>query len=171
MGNELQTYGSLRAVGRNEDLAYRVSAGYTRYPRGNESIDRRRVDLYTFTDDQKTASQNYRFDAQATRRFGKNTTLDVGGGYSAGLIDISGIGMFYDMVLDYERETSNAEFKTDNFRARVYYDRFAVHTGMNANYIGQTSYDSTALSTALDSKSSSSTSTSWARWATRSTSD
>ena len=152
MGDELQTYGSLRAVGRNEDLAYRVSAGYTRYPRGSESIDRRRVDLYTFTDDQKTASKNYRFDAQATRRFGKNTTLNLGGGYSAGLLDISGIGMFYDMVLDYERETSNAEFKTDNFRARVYYDRFEVHTGMNANYIGQTSYDSRAVSTALDSE-------------------
>lgn len=151
-GSDMQTYGSMRAVGREGDLGYRLSAGYTRNPRWSESINPERVDVYTATDDQKTASTNYRFNAEASRRFGKNTTLNVGGGFATGVMQVSGIGVFYDMMQNYQSATSHAQLKTDNLRARVYFDRYEADVAMNANYIGQTNYSSRAISSALDAE-------------------
>ena len=151
-GSDMESYGSTRAVGREGDLGYRLSAGYTRNPRWSQSIDSERVDVYTYTDDQKTSSTNHRFNAELSQRFGKNTSLNLGGGFATGVMEVSGIGVFYDMMTRYENATTHAQLKTSNFRARVYFNRYAADVGMNANYIGQTNYSSRAVNSALDAE-------------------
>lgn len=153
VGDHMQTYGSARVVGKSGDLAYRVSTGYTRYPKWSVSVDPNRTDLYVARDDQLTASENYRLDIQATRRLGPKTVLELGGGTAQGMLEVSGIGVFYDMITQYSAPTANIQLKTENFRSRVFFNRFETsQTAMNANYFGQTNYDASVVSNMLDAE-------------------
>ena len=152
-GDHMQAYGSLRVSGRSGDLAYRVSSGYTRYPRWSRTVASDRIDVHVIEDDQFTAAENLRFDARTTQRLGTNTALHLGGGFSEANLELTGIGVFYDYVAKLRTADVTAALTTKNFRARTFYNRFdALNSGMNANYIGQQLYRASAYTNVLDTE-------------------
>src|SRR5262249_11442120 len=137
-GDHNQAHGSLWATGRDQDLAWRASAGYDYLPRWSREVPPGRADLHLYTADQDTAARTARLDLRATRRLGKDFPLGVGGGLSEGKLEILGVGPLNDIVLDSITATDvTAQLTSKHLEARVFWNRFRTPFGVNAAPIGQ----------------------------------
>jgi iron complex outermembrane receptor protein len=139
-GDQNQAYGSLWATARDGDFAYRASAGYTRYPRWTREVGEGRTDILSEGTDQDLGAQNVRIDVRASRRFGENNELQIGGGFARAEIDMYGIGPFNDYALRLDNIDVTSAFRSENFNARLYYLRATGHASANSAYVGQSLY-------------------------------
>ncbi|MGK4003091.1 porin family protein [Sorangium sp. So ce1036] len=139
-GDHQQGYGSVWASAREGDFAYRLSAGYTRYPRWTREVADDRIDLEKSDLDQDLGAQNVRVDLRASQRLGPGRELAIGGGYARSELDIYGIGPFNDYNLEVETSDVSIAYLSDNVNARTYYSRLDGRSQLNAAYLGHTLY-------------------------------
>lgn len=140
-GDHEQTYGSIWASSREGDFAYRISAGYTRYPRWTREVADDRVDLVTSLQDQDLGAQNIRVNVRATQRLGQNHTLEVGGGYARSELDVYGIGPFNDYNFQATSTEAAISYLSENVNARAYYTHLGGYSLLNSAYVGHTLYE------------------------------
>ncbi|XYH94337.1 TonB-dependent receptor domain-containing protein [Sorangium sp. So ce1128] len=139
-GDHQQGYGSVWASAREGDFAYRLSAGYTRYPRWTREVADDRIDLETSGQSQDIGAQNVRIDLRASQRLGPRRALDVGAGYSRSELDIYGIGPFNDYNLEVTNADVAVAYRSENVNARTYYSNLDGYSLLNAAYLGHTLY-------------------------------
>src|SRR5579871_2927114 len=90
VGDGGQGYGSGWITGREGDLSYRASVGYTRYPRWTREVGANRIDVNVNNFDQNLGAENLRTDLRLAYRFDKNNELNFGGGFARIQLDIYG---------------------------------------------------------------------------------
>jgi iron complex outermembrane receptor protein len=151
-GDQNQAYGSIWATARDGDFAYRASAGYTRYPRWTREVGEGREDIISEGTDQDLGAQNVRIDVRASRRFGENRELQIGGGFARAEIDMYGIGPFNDYALRLDNIDVTTAFRSENFNARLYYLRATGHASANSAYVGQSLYGTDPKQNSLGSE-------------------
>ncbi|WP_437807982.1 TonB-dependent receptor domain-containing protein [Sorangium sp. So ce1078] len=139
-GDHQQGYGSVWASAREGDFAYRLSAGYTRYPRWTREVADDRIDLETSGQSQDLGAQNVRIDLRATQRLGPRRELAVGAGYSRSELDVYGIGPFNDYNLEVTNADASVAYRGENVNARTYYSNLDGYSLLNAAYLGHTLY-------------------------------
>jgi iron complex outermembrane receptor protein len=138
VGDGGQGYGSGWATGREGDLSYRASVGYTRYPRWTRENAANRIDLNVSSFDQNLGTENLRADLRLAYRFDKNNEIDFGGGFSRVQLDIYGIGPFNDYNIQGDNSDVSVDYKGKHLNARAYYDRLAVDGQKDYDYLGHT---------------------------------
>ncbi|WP_437630818.1 TonB-dependent receptor domain-containing protein [Sorangium sp. So ce854] len=139
-GDHQQGYGSAWASAREGDFAYRLSAGYTRYPRWTREVAGDRIDLETSGQSQDLGAQNVRIDLRASQRLGPRRELDVGAGYARSELDIYGIGPFNDYNLEVANADVAVAYRSEHVNARAYYANLDGYSLLNAAYLGHTLY-------------------------------
>ncbi|WP_438023139.1 TonB-dependent receptor domain-containing protein [Sorangium sp. So ce233] len=139
-GDHQQGYGSVWASAREGDFAYRLSAGYTRYPRWTREVADDRIDLETSGQSQDLGAQNVRIDLRASQRLGPGRAIDVGAGYARSELDIYGIGPFNDYNLEVTNADVAVAYRSENINARTYYANLDGYSLLNAAYLGHTLY-------------------------------
>ena len=148
-----EAYGSLRTAGRTENLAYRMSAGYTRYARWSRLAPDNRADLDVAYPEQNLSAEAARFDFRSERRFSKDVNLSLSGGYTDVFNDFYAIGVFRGF-----QHRTRTGFVQTNLRAhelslRVSYS-FAAAFDNQASwaYQAQTRYRSNLTTDILDTE-------------------
>jgi iron complex outermembrane receptor protein len=131
VGDGNTIYGSGWATGREGDLSYRASVGYTRYPRWTREIAADRRDLTVANFDQNLGAENLRTDIRLNYRIDKNNEINFGGGFARVALDVYGIGPFNDYVLNADNSDVSIDYKGKYFNARAYYDRLGDTTAQN----------------------------------------
>jgi iron complex outermembrane receptor protein len=142
VGDGGQGYGSGWMSGRQGDLSYRVSVGYTRYPRWTREVASDRRDLTVAGVDQNLGAENLRTDLRLLYRFDKNNELGFGGGFARFTLDTYGIGPLNDFRFQADNSDVQADYRGKHVNARVYYDRLAGTAGKGYDYLGHTLLDS-----------------------------
>ncbi len=104
-------YGSGWATGREGDLSYRASVGYTRYPRWTREVSNNRIDLNVSSFDQNLGAENLRTDVRLAYRIDKNNELKFGGGFARVALDVYGIGPFNDYRLQGDNMDVGVDYK------------------------------------------------------------
>ncbi|AKT38736.1 porin family protein [Chondromyces crocatus] len=145
VGDQVQGYGSVWTTGREGDFGYRLSAGFTRYPRWTREVAPDRIDLDLTSQSQNLGAQNVRLDLRTTQRLGKGRMLHLGGGYSRNEMNIYGIGPFNDYIFQGTNMDATAMFTSDFLNVRTYYTNMDVDAQSNAAYAGRTLYPTNAL--------------------------
>ncbi|HZO12294.1 MAG TPA: TonB-dependent receptor [Polyangiaceae bacterium] len=143
-GDHNQAYASGWASQRIEDGAYRVSAGFTRYPRWTREVAPDRVDLQESDADQDLGAQNMRIDARTTYRVAKDKSLELGGGYARTELDLYGIGPFNDYVIDIDSADVSGGYRGGFINVRSNYTLLHAEASQNADWIGHTLYETIA---------------------------
>ncbi|WP_437586499.1 TonB-dependent receptor domain-containing protein [Sorangium sp. So ce1000] len=139
-GDHQQGYASVWASAREGDFAYRLSAGYTRYPRWSREVADDRIDLETSGQSQDLGAQNVRIDLRTSQRLGPRRELTVGAGYSRSELDVYGIGPFNDYNLEVANADVAVAYRSENVNARTYYSNLDGYSLLNAAYLGHTLY-------------------------------
>jgi iron complex outermembrane receptor protein len=135
LGEELSTYGSLRATGRQGDFNYRVSAGYTYNPTWSLGYDLQRVDIDRTGEKPNLGSENIRMDARTTYRLGRDETIGIGGGFAKSNIDLFAIGALKEYTLpDFYTGDVTAFFNTKYIKTRAFYNYLRNEGGIGAAY-------------------------------------
>ncbi|MBK8259585.1 MAG: TonB-dependent receptor plug domain-containing protein [Polyangiaceae bacterium] len=151
IGDQLQGYGSAWVTGKQGDIAYRASAGYTRYPRWTREVSDTRDDLVVQDGvDQNLGSQNFRLDLRTSTKIDATKRFNVGGSYSRADIDTYGIGPFNNIALNFETADATAAFESDFLNVRAYYVRLNAKGGLNSAYEGHTLYPTQANQNTLN---------------------
>lgn len=149
-GNE--AYGSLWATGREGDLSWRASAGYTRRPRWTREVAADRVDTHTTDIDQELGADNVRIDLRTAQRLARSTVVELGGGFARSNLDIYGIGPFNDFIVRADQGDVTAALRTRHLRLRTYLSRIVATASQNAAYLGQPLYETEPVQDVLDSE-------------------
>ncbi|MEQ9319419.1 MAG: TonB-dependent receptor [Polyangiaceae bacterium] len=134
-------YGSVWVSRREGDLAYRASAGYTRYPRWTREVDPTRQDLAIADVDQNLGAQNIRADLRTTYRVGEDMEVLLGGGFSRADLEVYGVGPFNDYIAQIDSSEVTAGFRADFIDARVIYTNLNAFAAQNHDYRGHTLYE------------------------------
>ena len=152
-GDHGQVYGSAWATGREGDFGYRVSGGYTRYPRWTREIsgNRRDVAVGDYAD-LDLGSQNVRLDGRVSYRINKDNELIFGGGFSRVDLNIYGEGPLNDYFLKGDILEAGIDYKGQHFNAKTYYNRLAVNGGESYQYLGHTLYPTNATQNVFDAE-------------------
>lgn len=146
-------YGSLTATGRSDELAYRMSGGYTRLNRWSRQAPDGRVDLKISDSEQDLALENARFHFQSERRLGKDVNLGLSGGYSEGFTDFYAIGVFRDFTQRFRNGYVQSNFQAHELSLRVSYSfTRLLPNSAGWNYRGQTLYTGPVGTDVLDSE-------------------
>lgn len=152
-GSQASTHGSLWASGRDNELAWRLAAGYDYLPRWSREVPNGRADIRTGIGDQVESSRTVRLDARGTRQIGKIGVLGVGGGLAQGSLEVLGIGPLNDIVLPRFVATDvTTYFNSDHFDARVFWSRLRADSSLNVNYIGQSVLPARAEQNIIDTE-------------------
>jgi outer membrane receptor protein involved in Fe transport len=151
VGDGLQGYGSAWVTGRQGDVAYRASAGYTRYPRWTREVADDRVDIQVADGvDQNLGAQSIRLDLRTATKIDATKRFNLGGSYSRSNIDTYGIGPFNDIALTFETADVSAAYESDFFNARAYFVRLGTQGGSGYSYSGHTLYPTAASQNTLN---------------------
>jgi iron complex outermembrane receptor protein len=140
LGDRGQAYGSVWASQRVGDFAFRASTGYTRYPRWTREVARGRADIEQGDADQNLGAENLRFDLRTALRLGKNRSIELGGGFARGTLDIYGIGPFNDYVVKADYGDVSAAFRIDFVTIRTSYNLLSAKATSNHAYKGHSLY-------------------------------
>jgi len=151
-GDNQQAYGSVWATGREGDLGYRISAGYTRYPKWSREVDGARQDLTFAPVNQFTGAETQRIDIRTTKRWGKDIALDVGGGYASSKLDVYGIGPFNEYNFDSANGDVTVALRTKHFNVQSYFTRLSGTGQSSYDYTGHTLYTSHAVQNVFDTE-------------------
>jgi outer membrane receptor protein involved in Fe transport len=145
-GDGLQGYGSAWVTGRQGDVSYRASAGYTRYPKWTKEAAPDRVDLVTQPGvDQNLGAQNFRMDLRTTTKIDETKRFQLGGGYARSDLNFYGIGPFNDFNLATETADASAAYESEYLNVRAYYVRLNAKGGLSYAYGGHTLYPTEAV--------------------------
>jgi iron complex outermembrane receptor protein len=137
-GDHDATHGSVWTSGRNNEIAYRLSAGYDYLPRWSREVPDGRGDLHLFTTDQSTAQRTERLDATLTTTLGKDVTVGLRGGYVGGATEFLAIGPVNDTILNPVQATALTAFlDSKHVEVRVFWNSYRGTNALNAAYIGQ----------------------------------
>ena len=136
-GDRNASHGTIWASGHEDEVAYRLSAGYDYLPRWSREVPPNRTDLNLATSDQDTSQRTFRLDASATRQFGKEVSVGVQGGYSYGTYEILSIGAEQDHVLG-PIQSSDAMLLVHSkyVEARAFWNRIDAIQQNNEAYLG-----------------------------------
>lgn len=145
-GDQGAAYGSVWASGREGDLGYRLSGGYTRHPRWTRETSSGRVDLHLNDIDQNVGAQNARINLSTTTRVGKDKALELGGGFARTDLELYGIGPFNNMAAQLDTAHANVGFTSNFLNLRSYYTLLGGTASQNHDYVGHTLYDSAPVS-------------------------
>ncbi|MCU0690632.1 MAG: TonB-dependent receptor [Polyangiaceae bacterium] len=148
-----EAYGSLRAVGRSEALAYRMSVGYARAPKWSRDVGDQRVDIRLGQAEQNLAAENVHFDFRSDRRLGPNVRLGLSGGYANYYDNFYAIGIFrgFDQRGFGGYAQANLQAHQLSVRSHFNFDRLSQN-GSTANYIGQTQYSASLGADVFDTE-------------------
>jgi outer membrane receptor protein involved in Fe transport len=156
VGDNLATYGSVRATGRDGSFSYRVSAGYTRNPRWSREFQDNRNDLkIEGLGKSNFGSQWSRLDIRTTQRIGKDIVFGLGGGAAMGSLDLYSVGAFKNWGFTGGRAGDLTAFlNTQKLNTRVFYNftNFG-RLGGNVDYIGQDQQGTSFASNIVDVES------------------
>jgi iron complex outermembrane receptor protein len=152
VGDHSEGYGSAWASGRDGDLGYRASVGYTRRPRWTREVQDGRQDIVTLEKDQNLGAENLRVDVRLAQRLKGNRELTIGGGFARSDLNVYGIGPFNDYRAKFDTSDVTAMLRGENLSLRVYWARFAATTGANHQYQGHTLFPSTANQNTVDTE-------------------
>jgi outer membrane receptor protein involved in Fe transport len=148
-----EAYGSLTATGRSENLAYRMSGGYTRLARWSRQAPDGRVDLNISNSAQDLSAENSRFHFQSERRLGKDVNLGLSGGYSAGYTDFYAIGVFRGFTQEFRNGYVQGNFQAHELSLRMHYNFTRLVPNSAAfNYVGQDLYSGPVGTDVLDAE-------------------
>lgn len=137
-GTQSATHGSLWAAGRDNELAWRLAAGYDYLPRWSREVPNGRADVRQGIGDQVQSARTIRLDARGTRTLGKIGTFGLGGGLAQGALEVLGIGPLNDLVIpSFASSDVTTFFNSDHFDARVFWNRLRAESSLNVNYLGQ----------------------------------
>ena len=145
-------YGSLRATGREGNFAYKLSAGYSRYPRWSREVPPGRTDLKTFSRDQNLGAEIIRLDARVTQRISKDVSFGIGGGYSQGFLDFYATGLFKDFNATGRFGDITAFLNTKKVSFRTFYNFQRFENSSAAGYLGQTLYPTPIVGNVADAE-------------------
>jgi len=150
-GNNNTTHGTVYASGRDQELAYRISAGYDYLPRWSREVPSGRSDLTLYTNDQDQSQRTTRIDGTVSRQFGKDISVSLQGGSSQGSIEALGIGPINDILLSpFVEGDATLALHSKHVEARTYFNTFQGDNGINAAYIGQSLLPSTFRTYVVD---------------------
>lgn len=152
VGDHLTGYGSVWGTGRDGDLAYRASAGYTRYPRWTKELAEDRIDATSNHIDGDLGAENLRLDLRTSRRVDKDSELQLGGGFSRSKIDFYAVGPFNDYGVDMDNTDVTFAFRSPHVNLRTYYARLDAHAEANTAYLGHTHYPTSPVQNAIDAE-------------------
>ncbi len=130
-------YGSFRATGREGNFAYKMSAGYSRYPRWSREVPPGRTDVKTFSNDQNLGSEILRLDARATQRISKDISFGLGGGYSQGFLDFYATGLLKNFNTTGRFGDITAFINTKKVTFRTFYNFQRFENSAASGYVGQ----------------------------------
>jgi len=152
-GTHAATHGSLWAAGRDGDFAWRLAAGYDYLPRWSREVPNGRADVRTGVGDQVESARTVRLDARGTRQLGKVGTFGLGAGLSQGSLEVLGVGPLNDIVLpEFVSTDVTTYFNSQNFDARVFWNRLRVDSSLNVNYLGQSILPARAEQNVVDTE-------------------
>jgi iron complex outermembrane receptor protein len=137
-GDRNTTHGSVWVSGRNNEVAYRFSAGYDYLPRWSREVPDHRADVHVYDNDQSTAQRTQRLDGTVTDTLSKDVTVGLQGGYAGGNTEVLAVGPISDMVLDPVQATDLTAFiNSKHFEARAFWNSYHGANALNAAYLGQ----------------------------------
>jgi iron complex outermembrane receptor protein len=141
VGDQVQTFGTVRVTGRDGDFAYKVTANYTRNPRWSRPISPERRDAQDTMPLGDAASEFTKLDIRTTRRLGKDVTFGIGGGLAQGGLEFISIGALKDYYIDRSRWGDVTAFlNAKQFSLRTFYNFTDANIGSAANWRGQALY-------------------------------
>ncbi len=150
-GDHNASHGSIWASGRDDEIAYRLSAGYDLLPRWSREVPPTRSDLHLATDDQDTSQRTLRLDASATRQFTKDVSVGVQGGYSYGTYEILSIGAEQDHVLGpIQSSHVTVLLHSKYFEARTFWNHIDAIQQNNEAYLGQSHLPARSVLNVID---------------------
>jgi iron complex outermembrane receptor protein len=145
VGPNGQGYGSFRVAGRDQDLAYRASVGYTRNAAWGRTTPPDRTDLIAYGRDPDLAGENRRFDLRLTHPIGRDYLVGVGGGVADAFSDFYAVGALKEYQLDAKSGDVTAYIQGRNISYRAFYNFIRGRLGQAQNYVGN-SLDTTGFS-------------------------
>ncbi|MDP9151107.1 MAG: TonB-dependent receptor [Myxococcota bacterium] len=150
-GDHDASHATVWATGRDGGTAYRLSAGYDRWPRWSREIPSGRADVHLFTGDQDTAQRTVRLDATITRQLGASATAGLRAGYNQGSFELLAIGPINDHILSPVQTSDLALFlESKHVVLHAFWNRIDVVEGNNAAYLGQSLLPARALTDVVD---------------------
>jgi len=150
VGDGTQGYGSVWATERRGDVAFRVSGGYTRYPRWTREVAPGRVDVSLADADPNLGAENVRLDLRSSIRVGNDRSFELGGGFARSTLDIYGIGPFNDYAVRADIVDAAAAFRSRHVTARARYSYLDALARENHAYLGHSLYEATPRQQNLD---------------------
>jgi outer membrane receptor for ferrienterochelin and colicin len=137
-GDDNTSHGSVWASGRDNELAYRITAGYDYLPRWSREVPEGRSDVHLYDTDQNMSQQTERIDGTVSRTIGKDVTLSLQGGFASGSAELLGIGPVNDLILSpFQAGDLSATLNAKHIEARVFWNHYQGDNGLNAAYVGQ----------------------------------
>ncbi|HJN74474.1 MAG TPA: porin family protein [Myxococcota bacterium] len=122
--------GSAMMSGRQDNMGWRVSAGYTTYGRWAQPVDlSTRPDLYSDVEDQDTALEMTKANGQVDWRVGDRGFVSVSGGSAVGLIEFMSLGALRDFYLDQRNSYVRGDAGYGPLHVRAFYNRLNGDTG------------------------------------------
>jgi iron complex outermembrane receptor protein len=149
-GDKSNAHGTIYATGRDQELAYRLSAGYDYLPRWSREVPPGRADLQLFTNDQDASGRGERLNGEVTRTFGRDVVVGVAGGYETGFLEILGVGPINDQIIAGNNTQLSTYLQSKHFQARVFWNHSDGQNSNNAATIGQSYLPARFVNNVLD---------------------
>ena len=122
--------GSALVSGRQQNAAYRLSAGYDTAGRWATPVDLdARPDLVSDVDDQDTALEMITANGQVDWRVGDRGFVSLSGGSAVGLVEFMSLGALRDFYLDQKNGYVRADAGYGPLHVRAFYNRLVGETG------------------------------------------
>jgi iron complex outermembrane receptor protein len=135
-GERSQGHGIVWASGRDNETAYRLSAGYDRVPRWSRQVTPT-AKLQTAVADQDTSMLGVRVDGKVDRQLGTDTTVGIQGGYENGFFEILGQGPITDEIISGSNNDVQAYLHSKHVEVRTFWNHSASTNSNNAAPVGQ----------------------------------
>jgi outer membrane receptor for ferrienterochelin and colicin len=150
-GDRNESHGSIWASGHDNEIAYRLSAGYDYLPRWSREVPPGRVDVHLGTSDQDASQRTIRLDSTVARQFGKDVTVAAQGGVAYGSYEILSIGGEQDHVLGpIQSSDVTVLVNSRHLEARAFWNRIVAVQQNNAAYLGQSLLPARSLLDVVD---------------------
>ena len=150
IGDGGQGYGSVWASQRRGDFAFRVSSGYTRYPRWTRELAPGRTDVTRADVDPNIGAENLRFDLRTALRVGKERSLELGVGFGRSTLDVYGVGPFNDYAVYADYAEATAAFRSKHLVVRTRYSHLGADAQQSHAHLGHSLYESHPTQRVLD---------------------
>jgi outer membrane receptor for ferrienterochelin and colicin len=142
--------GALWANGKSNGWNYRISTGFEQQPRWMREVGKDRVDLGYFTNNYDLGARSMKADVRVTRRFGKDTTFGIGGGYTQAYRNFYGLGSITDTGVDMRLGDITTFLTTKHFSVRSFFYSISADAAPSVRYLGDAATTTHPLSRVWD---------------------